>query len=268
MEIVDAQIHLWTADTAPPHHRQTPFRIEQALREMDAAGVARAVNCPAVWDPDANAYAVEAATRYPDRFATLGWFDLKREPNADFVATFVAQPGMLGLRFLLFTPEQQAMFVDGRLDWIWQAADARGLPVGLMLPPTLYTALAATARRYPRVRWLIDHLGAPPFGKLPEAAVHLNGLLALAAEPTIAVKATGVPSIASDGYPFASVGPVLHRVFDAFGPQRMLWGSDITRLSCSWRECVTLFTEELPWLQGDDLASVMGGAVRAWIGWT
>ena len=62
MEIVDAQIHLWTATTAPPHHRQTPFVIAQALREMDAAGVAKAVNCPALWDPDANAYAIEAAT--------------------------------------------------------------------------------------------------------------------------------------------------------------------------------------------------------------
>ena len=41
MQIVDAQIHLWTNDKAPPHHRQKPFLIEDALREMNAAGVDR-----------------------------------------------------------------------------------------------------------------------------------------------------------------------------------------------------------------------------------
>ena len=40
---------------------------------------------------------------------------------------------------------------------------------------------------------------------------------------------------------------------DAFGPQRMFWGSDLTRLKCSYRQCVTLFTEEIPWLTADDL---------------
>jgi hypothetical protein len=38
----------------------------------------------------------------------------------------------------------------------------------------------------------------------------------------------------------------LHRCFDAFGPERMFWGTDITRMHCTWRQCVTLFTEELP----------------------
>ena len=56
-------------------------------------------------------------------------------------------------------------------------------------------------------------------------------------------------------------------VYDAFGPQRMFWGTDITRMPCSWRQCVTLFTEELPWLTGRDLELVMGRAFCDWIGW-
>ena len=267
MEIVDAQIHLWTNDKAPPHHRQTPFRIDDALREMDAAGVARAIDCPAIWDPDANAYAVQAAEQHPDRFATLGWFDLGREPDDAFIDGFVAQPGMLGLRFVLVSPDHQAAFADGRLDWIWAAAERLALPVGLMLPPTLYGALEDVARRHPRMRSLIDHLGVGPFAKVPQALGHLDALLALAARPNIAVKATGAPGMAADAYPFASIHDALHRVFTAFGPHRTFWGTDITRLACSWRECVTLFTEELPWLVGDDLELVMGRAVRAWVGW-
>ena len=47
----------------------------------------------------------------------------------------------------------------------------------------------------------------------------------------------------------------------------MFWGTDITRMTCSYRECVTMFTEELPWLKGRDLELVMGQAVCDWIGW-
>jgi hypothetical protein len=47
----------------------------------------------------------------------------------------------------------------------------------------------------------------------------------------------------------------------------LFWGTDITHMHCTWRECVTLFTEELPWLKGSDLELVMGQAFCDWIGW-
>jgi predicted TIM-barrel fold metal-dependent hydrolase len=118
------------------------------------------------------------------------------------------------------------------------------------------------------MRVLIDHLGVSPVLKVPEAVGHFDDLLSLATHPNIAVKATGVPSMATDAYPFASTHSVLQRVFEAFGPRRVFWGTDITRLAPSWRECITLFTEELPWLKGVDLELVMGRAVCDWVGWS
>jgi hypothetical protein len=59
----------------------------------------------------------------------------------------------------------------------------------------------------------------------------------------------------------------LHCVFDAFGPRRMFWGTDITRMHWTWRQCVTLFTEELSWLHSADVDLVMGQALCDWIGW-
>jgi len=47
----------------------------------------------------------------------------------------------------------------------------------------------------------------------------------------------------------------------------MFWGTDITRMNCAWRQCVTLGTEELPWLCGADLDLVMGQSFCDWIGW-
>lgn len=267
MLIVDAQIHLWTGNRAPLHHWRAPYPMEEALRDMDAAGVHRSVNCPAIWEATSNDYAVEAARKHPDRFATLGWFDLERPEVDDFVDRFVAKPGILGLRFVILTPDQQKLTREGALDWIWAAADRLALPVGLMVSPELYDEVTRIAQRHSRMRLLIDHIGIRPFSKLPEAAAHLSSVLDLARLPNVAVKATGTPSMAIDEYPFNSIHSVLKRTFDAFGPKRMFWGSDITRLKCSWRDCVKLFTEELEWLKGDDLEWVMGRALCEWIGW-
>jgi len=57
------------------------------------------------------------------------------------------------------------------------------------------------------------------------------------------------------------------QIDDAFGPARMFWGTDITRMPCSWRQCVTPFAEELPWLRGRDRELVMGRAICDWLGW-
>jgi predicted TIM-barrel fold metal-dependent hydrolase len=100
----------------------------------------------------------------------------------------------------------------------------------------------------------------------PTAYRNLPQLLALARHPNVAVKATGQAGYALDLYPFRTMHDPLHRMFDAFGPRRMFWGTDITRMHCTWRQCVTLVTEELPWLQGAHLDPMIGQAFCDWIG--
>ena len=110
-------------------------------------------------------------------------------------------------------------------------------------------------------------MAVPPGSSGPSAYRFQPELLALAKYPNVAVKATGQPGYAEDAYPFRSFHEHLHRCFDAFGPERIFWGTDITRMPCSWRQCVTVFTEELPWLKGRDLELVMGEALCNWVGW-
>jgi predicted TIM-barrel fold metal-dependent hydrolase len=77
-----------------------------------------------------------------------------------------------------------------------------------------------------------------------------------------------MPCYAADKtYPFRSVHPYVERVFDSFGPKRTFWGTDFSRLPCSYRQGVTMFTEEMPWLKGQDLEDVMGRGVCEWLGW-
>jgi len=83
----------------------------------------------------------------------------------------------------------------------------------------------------------------------------------------VAVKASGVPSLSNARYPYRDVHPFMKTLFDAFGPRRMFWGTDLTRMPCTYYECIHLFTEHFTWLKGDDLERVMGRGVCEWLGW-
>ena len=73
--------------------------------------------------------------------------------------------------------------------------------------------------------------------------------------------------LATDALSFLERAPDHPGPDDAFGPHRMFWGTDITKMPCSWRQCVTMFTEELPWLSEEDKRLIMGEALCAWWGW-
>jgi hypothetical protein len=144
-----------------------------------------------------------------------------------------------------------------------------GVPIAMLATDSL-PEIGRIAERHPGLRLTIDHLGGRGgTSTLKDAAAmtHIPALVALAKFPNVAVKATGVPHYASEAYPFPALHPYLRQVYDAFGPHRMFWGTDITKMPCSWWHCVTMFTEELPWLKGRDLELVMGEALCAWWGW-
>jgi predicted TIM-barrel fold metal-dependent hydrolase len=264
--IVDAHIHLWAGGKPRSAHRQQPYSKEEALADMDRAGVDAAVIQPPGWDPRAHEIAIDAARSHPRRFAILGNFLLEQAGGPDRLAHWKEQPGMLGLRYIFNEPQHAAWLEGDALEWLWSGAERLDIPVALAAAAYL-PLIGKLARRYPGLRLLIDHLGVPLGATGAAAFAHIAQLEELARCPNVAVKATGAPAYATDAYPYRSIHHYLHRIFDAFGPRRFFWGTDITKMPCSWRECVTMFTEHLPWLSKTDRALVMGEALREWLRW-
>src|SRR5262245_42712870 len=271
MLIVDSQIHIWQNGKMSPQHRQIPtYSVDDALAEMDSAGV----DCAVIHPPSAlgeavNVLAVEAARSYPARFCILGHFDLLSPDREQIVAHWRERPGMLGFRFTFNQPHQAAWWTDGSLDWFWAACEKARLPVGLLAGGHM-AALARIAERHPALKLHIDHLGRTGGGRAgadDAAFADLPEMLALARYLNVAVKMSGAPSYSSQPYPYRNIHGYLRQIFEAFGPERLFWGTDITRMPCSYRQCVTMFTEELPWLRGRDLERVMGSAIVDWLGW-
>ena len=274
MLIADAQVHIWAANTperpwparhAP--HQPVPFSKDDLLREMDAAGVQRAVLVPPSWEGERNDLALEAARLHPDRFAVMGRLDTEAPESRGVLATWRRQPGMLGLRFTFSRLGMREPLTNGRLEWLWNEAEAAALPIMVMVPRAMVELIDRVAERHPGLKLVMDHLSMISGTKDDEAFADLDKLLAIAKRANVGVKATALPCYTDDSYPYRQIHGHLRRVYDAFGPKRVFWGTDLSRLPCTYRQAITMFTEEIPWLTTEDKEWIMGRGVCEWLGW-
>ncbi len=276
-KIVDAQVHLWKADSpdypwepgAKPQLPE-PFTVERALGLMDEAGVDRVVIVPPALN-DRNDYALEAAKHYPSRFGVMGRIPLQ-DPKSTALSTWKQQPGMLGVRLTFGTPSTRVWLYEGTADWFWPAAEKAGLPVMFLAPGEL-PKFARIAERQPQLTLIIDHMGLNSSSRtnriteVPQTAI--DEAIALAKYPNVSVKLSGAVGNSLESYPFRDMAVQLQRLFDAYGPQRCYWGTDITNsfAKASYRQRVTHFTEELSFLSESDKDWVMGRAILARLNW-
>jgi predicted TIM-barrel fold metal-dependent hydrolase len=274
--IVDAHIHMWPANTperpwVPGRRPQLPepFTIERVVPMIDEAGVDRVVIVPPTLEGDRLDYGQEAAKRYPGRFGIMGLINLNDRTTARRFSTWREQPGVLGIR-LNIAGEQALWLTDGTADWFWPAAEKAGIPV-MFLTTGQTPRFAAIAERHPQLTLIIDHMGVSSEtlrnNKLPQA---VDQSVALAKYPNVSVKLSSAPHFSSESYPYRDMTPHIRRLFDAYGPRRCYWGSDVTNsyAKASYRQRVTHFTEELSFLSETDKDWVMGRAIMERLRWT
>jgi predicted TIM-barrel fold metal-dependent hydrolase len=265
MRIIDAQIHLWTKGHVVAPHRTTPYLLDEAIRDMYAAGVDGAILHPPSWDDASHAQAAEAVKAYPNRFAILGRIPLDEPARHGEIATWLQQPGMVGLRYTFLRDHMKSWPTDGTMDWLWPAAEKHGIPIAMLCGEFL-PLVGEIAARHPGLKLVVDHFGVARGNKDAAAFVTIPEVCKLARHPNIAVKVTGGPQYVTDGYPFKSLTPYYKAIYDAFGPRRMFWGTDITRMPCSWGECVSAFRDHQTWIPAADMEWVMGRGIAEWLG--
>ena len=138
----------------------------------------------------------------------------------------------------------------------------------MILPPDQLSAIERIAERHPKLRMIIDHLAITSSRRDDEAFATLDDLYPLARFANVAVKASGLSNYTNDSYPFRAIHGHIERVVDTFGSNRVFWGTDISRLRCSYSEALSYFTEELPFLSDVDKELVMGKGICDWLGWS
>jgi predicted TIM-barrel fold metal-dependent hydrolase len=276
--IVDGQIHLWKAESEdwkwiPGMKPQLPepFTIERALPMMDEAGVDRAVIVPPSWPGDRNDYALEAARRYPTRFGIMGRIPVQNPQSAALLPKWKEQPGMLGVRLSFNTDATMAWLRDGTTDWFWPAVEKADIPV-MFLASGQVSLFARIAERHPQLTLIMDHMGlnsSSRTNKVTEIPAAIDQTVAFARYPNVSVKLSGALGNSLEPYPFRDTADYVKRIFDAYGPERCYWATDVTNsfTKASYRQRVTHFTEELSFLSESDKDWIMGRAILARLKW-
>lgn len=236
MQILDAQVH-------PPLPLEpwgfefdagiaSVVAIELASAAMEAVGIEAGL----IYG-DAELCRL-AAKRYPGRFrGVVSVGDPARVGNAAaFVDAAQAGVGIVGVRILGDEPQgelRRRFLAEGRWEPLLSAAENRSMPV-VVFAPLRAATVGAIALKHPRLALVVDHLGLPPppqFARHTASAAAVADLVGLASLPNVAVKLTGAPSLSAEQYPFRDLWPTLRAILDAFGPDRVMWGSDFTRVT-------------------------------------
>lgn len=275
MLITDTQVHLWETDRPDrpwpgkpqrPPHRPNGFGAQEMLAQMDVAGVDRAVIVPPTWAGENNTFALETAAKYPKRFAVVGRFDPRTPDARAQLDNWLKQPHMLGARMSFHVKPFVEWLEDSSLDWFWAACERLGIPV-MALVPGMAHKIRPIAERYPNLKLLIPHMACILDVRGAAAFEGFDDLLAMARCPSVYVMASSAPCFSNEPYPFRDVHPYIRRIYDAFGPRRMFWGADLSRLSSTYRECLDLFQEALDFLSGEDKEWILGKALAEALNW-
>jgi L-fuconolactonase len=232
IEIIDAQIHEPTAQIPIPGvdaATTSAIDVELAREAMDAIGVDIAL--AVTGEP----FITAALERYPDRFAGVVTFDHAHPDLSADVARVRDLPGVIAGRALVGDWRDMTLrpeFEQGLFDPIFAAAEEVGLPI-FVSTHGWAKVMEAVVVRHPGLTLIIDHIGVSqhpvsppnddPWGRFPD-------LLALAKYPNVHVKLCGAPLLSEQAYPFSDVWPQLALLFESFGFDRIMWGSDYTRM--------------------------------------
>ena len=276
MPILDAQVHAYERNhPARPWvgTLQGPAEVtgDQMVAAMDEVGVDGAVLVSpfSMYRYDAS-YALAVYAAHPGRFRLVKPVDPTDPAVADTIADWAATEGTVGIRIML-RDEVSTDPADPGLNRVLAAAARHSLPVNLLCWGRLEQA-AQLASRNPNTQLVIDHLGLQqPFEPPPPAApfAELPKVLALAAHPNIAIKISGAGTLSHEPFPYKDVWDPLARIFDAFGFNRCMWGTDWTRAVAllTYREGVEAFrvTDRL---SESDRAALMGDTLARVYNWS
>jgi L-fuconolactonase len=276
MLTIDSQVHVYERNhpgrpwiavlTGPPE-----VTGDDMVKAMDAVGVDAAVLVSAftMYGYDAS-YAVSVHAAHPGRFALIKPVDSSDPAVGETIADWAAAKGTVGIRIMMRpgVPEDPA---DPGLNRVLAAAARHSLAVNLACSGRLDQVLQLAARN-PDTQLVIDHLGLaqprqPPAP--PDAWADLPKLLALAAHRNVAVKISGACTLSNEPFPYKDIWDPLFRIFDAFGLNRCLWGTD-------WTRAINLLTYEQgveafrvsDRLSDSDRAMLMGEALTRVYNWT
>ena len=236
--MLDSHVHQWdlAVRDQPWIPAGSPLRRSFHLSDLRAAlagtPVTGVILVQAINDAGETADLISCARTAGIVRGVVGWADLTSPDFAGALSALMSTGCLLGLRHQALAEADPAGWL--RLREVRRSLavlDAAALPFDLMIRPAHFQAALQAARDHPGLQLVLDHLGKPPIaaGELEPWAC---GIRALAAAPNVACKLSGLQTVASPDWAYGELAPYIEVALEAFGPYRLIFGSD-------WPVCST-----------------------------
>jgi L-fuconolactonase len=267
--IIDPHVHVWKHDArypwaketkSPPEKDATP---EMLLALMRANGVRRTVIIQVIhyrWD---NSYAADVLRQYPQYFRGVARVNPENPAAPDDLSRLVEEQGFQGVRV---SPAQ-----DATGDWIrgalmpplWKRCQDLKASMNILTGTSRLPDVAVLVEKFPDLTVVIDHMADCPADRPDE----LKKLVALARYPQVFVKVSHTWSVSKLPYPYPDAQQQVKRLYDAFGPQRLMWGTDwpLVEAHCGYAKALAMVRDEMKFLNDEDKSWMLSRTVeRVW----
>lgn len=255
--IIDTHVHVWSDDFArypfAEGRKETEAAPVELLGEkMREAGVQKAVIVQPIHYLYDHRYVAQCLHRFPGRFAGIGLVDPKAPDAPDCLERLVTE-GFGGLRIHLARLGDPGAWAAPDQDPLWQRAGELGACFIAHGPAAMLPALEPIIGRFPQVRVVLDHLGGAPVDEEPPCPL-LGNVLRLAQRQNVYVKFTPQGHKSKLPYPHPDTFAAFRRIYDAFGPQRLMWGTNFPGVlrTTGYLPALELFRTHLDFLSGED----------------
>jgi L-fuconolactonase len=264
-QIIDPHVHVWKHDPtfafAPgakvPDFDATP---EALLALMHANGIAKTVIIQVIHYRYDNSYLAAVLKQYPQYFRGVCRVDPLDPAAPDHLSRISAQPGFHGVRI--------SPAADSNGDWIsgplmpplWKRCEQLKVPMTVLAPISRVPEIGKLIERFPHLTVVIDHMADCPVDH-PE---QLHKLIAVARYPKVFVKISHTWSLSKDGYPWPDSQVLVKKLYDAFGPRRLMWATDwpIAKERATYAQRIDVIRSGMPFLNDEDKRWLFNGTVR------
>jgi L-fucono-1,5-lactonase len=270
---VDSHQHFWRLDRgdygwltpalAPIYRDFLPEHIGPHLAH---AGIGSTVLVQAAATVEETRFMLDLARDHPFIAGVVGWADFESEDVAHTIDSLAADSGLVGLRPMIQDIADTEWMLEERLAPAFEAMVDRGLVFDALVLPRHLPALLDLAARYPDLVMVLDHGAKPPVAS-GDIGPWKQAITELARSTPMVCKLSGLVTEAGSADAAALEASVEH-LLGAFGPARMMWGSDwpVCELVCSYGDWVDVSDRLLARLTAGEREQIYSGTARATYG--
>ncbi len=267
--VVDPHVHAWKRDPRYPWAKETTNPpAEDALPEtlldlMAANGVSHTVIVHVIhyrWD---NRYARDVVRQYPQKFVGVCRVNPENPGAPDDLTRLVREDGFRGVRLSPAGGPAGDWIRGPLMPPLWRRAQDLKIPMTVLTSTTRLPNVAPLIERHADLDVVIDHMADCPADQPGE----LKKLLDLARFPRVYVKVSHTWSISKQAYPYSDSLEQVRKIYDVFGPRRLMWGTDwpLVERHCGYARALALVRDEMKFLSEEDKRWMLGRTVeRLW----